>query len=209
MSKSNERIKDNKVSKLIEVCQDLDENKKGYISTKLLATILRGGGISGIRTELKAKDNDELSRTFKWLEQNGGSSIKGKVNYRHFFNHMNMLDTSKPDDHQERERMERIKKQNKAFEHRIKHKTPEQMRKELMQSKAEVYQNHPNDSELEHFYQKSFFEYPQYEYRGINEGGYQVKKEDERLVFGSKYLRLGADPASLKASSTVILTHPN
>lgn len=99
MSKSNERIKDNKVSKLIEVCQDLDEKKKGYISTKLLATILRGGGISGIRRELKPKDNDELSRTFKWLEQNGGSSIKGKVNYRHFFNHMNMLDTSKPDDH--------------------------------------------------------------------------------------------------------------
>jgi len=72
------------------------------------------------------------------------------------------------------------------------------MRRELMESKAEVYQSHPNDSELEHFYQKSFLEYPQYEYRGLDKGGFHVRPEDERLVFGSKYLRLGANPATLR-----------
>jgi hypothetical protein len=36
-----------------------------------------------------------------------------------------------------------------------------------------------------------------------------VRPEDERLVFGTKYLRLGADPATLRGQTSLIRSHPN
>ena len=171
----------------MEICEDLDTEKRGYISVPVLAKILKG--IPGARPELtQMHATKDWPGVEQWLDANGGSSIKGKVNYRVFLRNVNLFNHAKPHDHLEKERFHRIRLVNQTFEGKIQPKTQSQMRKELMQSHPEVYQFHPNDSPLEHFYQKNQLEYPEYQYN--NGRGFGVSPEDERQVFGHKYLRL-------------------
>ena len=92
-------------------------------------TLLRG--VPGVRPELTS---DEPTA---WLERNGGTSVPGKVNYKHLLETMCLFKQERQSS--ERQRALRIKKANRQFEHLIKQKSPAQMRRELMESKTEVF----------------------------------------------------------------------
>lgn len=93
-----------------------------------LAKILKG--LPNARPELTNSPTIEWpGGVHAWLDSNGGSSIKGKVNYRQFFRTVNLFNNAKPHDHHEQERNHRIKLVNQVFEGKIAHKTPGELRK--------------------------------------------------------------------------------
>ena len=52
--------REQQVSRLIEICEDLDTEGLGYVSTNLLAKILRG--VPGARSEIKSYEPGESAR---------------------------------------------------------------------------------------------------------------------------------------------------
>lgn len=57
-----------------------------------------------------------------------------------------------------------------------------------MGSHPEAFVHEPNDSDLQHFYQRNFIDYPHYTYKGLTRGGFKVRPEDAKGVFGPKHI---------------------
>lgn len=90
--------REQQIAKLIQICEDIDTEDRGYITVELLAKILKG--LPNARPELTNSPTVEWpGGVHAWLDLNGGSSIKGKVNYRHFFRNVNLFNNAKAHDH--------------------------------------------------------------------------------------------------------------
>jgi hypothetical protein len=79
-------------------------------------------------------------------------------------------------------------------------KSPKEVRREFLKGNSQIFKHEQFDTEVpEQFYTKNFFEYPPYEYVGGEEPdphniNYKVRDIDEKIVFGSKHVRLPNDP---------------
>ncbi|CDW87156.1 UNKNOWN [Stylonychia lemnae] len=136
-----------KLKKFREICEDLDQQKDGYVSTKVFVNVLQN-----------MKEGRKLNETdIQWMQNN--SSIKGKVNYKHGLSRQ--VPESKSYAH-----LQKSEYQTKQ-DHR-------KMQQNMMRSDLESFQ-HPNDSLIEHFYRKNQIEYPEYQYTG--KGTFSTKND--------------------------------